>query len=372
MQLRQKISVNLLVLTLGVFILAGCGGSSSSSSDSNDSADNGGTDHQDLSKYVVLDAASDTSQAAHLDLNSGHNVIESEGWHFAYQKYVGFKVNESVSACIAKSYPAIFDSEGNAVQSEFEALTKDSTLDDFEAVTATSCTEFISDAAESQFSDWYTYDSTSHQITVHSDNTNGWIVRSSAKDTTFTEAYNYARIKVKSYAGTIVFEAEMYDHNTNTFAAAVDTPEMDFSEGTSYWDMETNQVATSEMAGWDLKIVKEGYGHGIYMNGGVSGDGDAGVGTLLVSSVDDVTNPADTAQVYKYFEDAAKGAMSEPGSYGPIQYGVAGGHKMWPTFSVYLFKDGDNYYKAQVISNYGEDGTLASANLYIRYAEVTP
>lgn len=44
---------------------------------------------------------------------------------------------------------------------------------------------------------------------------------------------------------------------------------------------------------------------------------------------------------------------------------------MWPTFTTYLFKYGDRFFKAQVVSNYGEDATLASGNLYVRYAEVT-
>ena len=43
---------------------------------------------------------------------------------------------------------------------------------------------------------------------------------------------------------------------------------------------------------------------------------------------------------------------------------------MWPTFTTYLFKDGERYFKAQIVSNYGADGTMSSGNLYVRYAEV--
>ena len=137
--------------------------------------------------------------------------------------------------------------------------------------------------------------------------------------------------------------------------------------------METNSLVTSSDA-WELSIERAGQAWNIQINAAVSGTGTAGVGYVLVESGSafDVTNPkASGDEIYKFYTDTAKTALSAPGNYGAFQYGVAGGHNMWPTFTTYLFKDGDRFFKAQVVSNYGEDGTLASGNLYVRYAEVT-
>ncbi len=93
-----------------------------------------------------------------------------------------------------------------------------------------------------------------------------------------------------------------------------------------------------------------------------------------ISSAHDVKNPTDSEQIYKFYADSAESAMSGPGNYGAFNYGVDDSHNMWPNFTTYLFKDGEGdntrYFKAQIISNYGEDGSLSSGNLFVRYAEV--
>ena len=89
----------------------------------------------------------------------------------------------------------------------------------------------------------------------------------------------------------------------------------------------------------------------------------------VINSVFDVTNPTDSEQVYKYYSDSIEGSMTGPSNYGALAYGVDG-HTMFPNFTTYLFKDGTDYYKAQVLSNYGQDGTESSGNLYVRYAQV--
>lgn len=357
---QLKTSVLLLagVMTLG---LQGCLDTSS-----NDDSDEG---TPSTANYAPLDATS--GAPAYLDLSNGQTVGNTDGWHLAYQKYVGFTINGGssgdgeVQACIAHQYEDLYDENGDAVKAEFEVLTLESTLADFDAVTKTSCSDFSTDGVESQFKDWYTYNSETHQVTVNNDDSNGWILRSA-------DGNSYARIKATDYgSGGITFDYELW--NGSAFNAAVSTGTLDFSSGAVYWDMETNANNSTEMSGWDLKIVKDGYGHKILVNGGASGDGDAGVGSaLMVANVDEVTNPTSTSQVYKYFGDSASGPMSSPGSFGAFEYGVGGdNHNMWPTFAVYLFKDGENYYKAQVVSNYGEDGSAATGNLYIRYDEVT-
>ncbi|MCB1755154.1 MAG: hypothetical protein KDJ38_06510 [Gammaproteobacteria bacterium] len=153
-----------------------------------------------------------------------------------------------------------------------------------------------------------------------------------------------------------------------SFAAAVDSPVLDFSNTQVFWDMESNSVVSAD-DDWELAVRATERDYQILVNGGASGNASAGVGVLQVGSAFEVDDPTDTAQVYQYFGDSVSGALSMPGSFGPFEYNVEGNHGMWPTFATYLLKDGsENLYKFQILSNNGEDGSLASGHLVVRYA----
>ncbi len=375
------------MLVAVAFTLTACGGSSSDPVTPADPAPSGGGSVS--ATTTDLDAASNTTEAAYLDLASGHTVAATDKWHMSYQKYVGFKTNGGasgtggVTVCLAKEYPALFDSSGRPVKTEFEALTGTNTLADFVAVKKTDCadTDYKTDSIKTAIktSDWLnaSYGGGQPTFSAKTDASNGWIVRSASKDAA-TDAYSYARVKVKtvtvvlgaSPSRKVVLSSEKWNTATSAFDTAVDSPELDFSSTQVFWDLETNAIVAST-TDWDLSIKVDGQDYPIQVNGGVSGSGKAGVGIILSGGVAGVTDPTNTSQVYKYFGDKATGALSGPGSYGPLQYGAGGGHKMWPTFAVYIFKDDTKFYKAQVISNYGADGTSTSANLVVRYEELT-
>ena len=359
-------SKTLLALIVSTTLLSGCGDSSDDSVDASTPDDTVATFN-----VVTLDAATNTSEAALLDLLSGSTVTD-ETWQVAYQKSVGFKLNGGssgdgeVSACIAHQYTDLFDDNGDAVESSFEALTASSTLTDFNRVDSTYCTDFEFDEIETEIDtdDWLDYNATTHTISAKEGN--GWIVRSADGD-------SYARVKVDSLSSTTaVFSNQLW--NGSVFESAVNSPDLDLSSGSVYWDLETNSIVT-ESDDWDLRIVVDGFDYSIQVNGGVSGNGDAGVAYIFVNDVDDVTDPTSKSEVYDYFVDSASGTLSSPGNYGPLQYNVGGAHKMWPTFTTYLIKDeaitGSSLFKVQVISNYGEQGDLASANVVFRYEELT-
>lgn len=360
--------------------LVGCGGDN----DTQESVANP-DGRSDQSSYTSLDA---TQGKAYLDLSSGHSVTENEAWHFAYQKYVGFSVNSgvsgegSVAVCIAHTPDGIFDDEGAPIQAEFEKLTRDNTLTDFEAVNLASCEEadFKEDSLKTviELDNWTDYDFMTHTLSLDTSVSNGWIVRSATKND--AQAHEYARVKVASLdytSGTnydITFNVETWDANGQVFNAVQVSPVLDFTSGRVYWDLETNTVVTAN-DDWELSIVINGFSWDIQVNSGVSGAGSAGIATLNVDDASLVTDPTSIGysadeQILTYTGDSADSVMGGPGSYGALSYGVAGGHGMWPNFTTYLFKDGDRYFKAQVVSNTGEDGTLTSGNLYVRYAEV--
>lgn len=355
-----------------MLLINGCGSSSSSGTpDKNETI-------ADTFKTIAMDAT-DASKPAKLNLATGA-LVDDESWHFAYQKYIGFKTNGGTSgtgemtACVAKSYPALFDADGKAVEAEFKKMTATSTKSDFEAVKSSDCnsSQLVADTITTQIKngDWLNadYSTGAPVFSASTDSNNSWIIRSAAGDA-------YARVKVKTVsvvfgAATtrkIVLASEKW--NGTTFDEAVDSPELDFSSTKVYWDMDSNTIVAKDDA-WELAISVVGRTYPLQVNGGSSGTGKAGIGLVLNGDANTVTDPTNTGQVYKYFGDEAEGAMSGPGGYGPLEYSVGGNHKMWPTFAVYIIKDGNKRYKAQVLSNYGADGSLGSGNLFVRYEEI--
>lgn len=363
--------------------LAGCQGSSDDDDSSQDQQP------ADTSSYAMLDAATDVGQAAYLDLATGTQTAADQNWQVAYQKYVGFKTNGGssgsggVTACYTGNSAALYDSEGAPVQSEFEALNADNTLEAFNAVTSVeSCGEegLISDSIVTQVQDWILADHSQGAPIYTADSSKWWILRSATQDAA-TQAYAYARfhitdLSVEFGATTtrkLTLGVESWNSTTQSFDTEVSSPELDYTAGRVYYDLETNSQVTAD-DDWDLSVVVDGRNYLVQVNGGASGTGSAGIGVVqeATGSATDVTDPTNTDQVYKYFADQSSGAFSEPGDYGALDYNVDGqGHQMWPNYGIYLIQDGEQLYKMQVLSNYGQDGTLSSGNLYIRYAQIT-
>lgn len=377
MQLNRKQPLKFnkkpLAISLALLLFAGGMQGCSSSSDDSDSSPSGSTPPASSSgNLATLDA---TKAKARLNLATGELTPEEGNWQVAYEKYIGFSLKKGVKACLAHEIKTLYDEVGKPVADEFKKLTQDNTLEGFNQVDINNtdiCTP-IESSIKTQISSvaWWTYPDppADGKVTVHSDDTNGWILKSA-------DGKAYARIKFTEFATrqyTMKMSYEAWDPETQVFKSAAPTPDLDFSKDAAYWDLETNSVSAVDTGDWELKFSKEGRDILIQLNGGASGKGQAGVagkdGALQVDSVDLVTDPTSTAQVYKYFADSAQSGLSKPGDFGPLHYAVGGGHAMWPTFATYLIEDNNNFYKMQVVSNTGESGSDPSGTLVIRYDE---
>ncbi|RYZ05251.1 MAG: hypothetical protein EOO73_20760 [Myxococcales bacterium] len=110
---------------------------------------------------------------------------------------------------------------------------------------------------------------------------------------------------------------------------------------------------------WDLAFR----GRDVFTNGGISGPGSSSAFGPLSAP----TFLSDTApEVPLLLEDRAGGAFIDWYDYG----GAA--HELFSRYHVYGVKDGDRYFKVQVLGYYGERlGAPLPALYRVRYAEVT-
>jgi hypothetical protein len=108
---------------------------------------------------------------------------------------------------------------------------------------------------------------------------------------------------------------------------------------------------------WDLAFQ----GREVLTNGGISGPGSGGAFGPLSAP----TYLSDTApQVPLLLSDRAGGAFIDWYYYG-------GAHQLFSRYHVYGLKDGDRYFKLQVLGYYGGPlGAPVAATYHVRYAEV--
>ncbi|MBU2873038.1 hypothetical protein [Marinobacter salexigens] len=368
--------------------LVACGSSSDSNIDTTPTPE-----VPESAAYITIDSTH--NERVYLNMNSGSTFTESEKtgqelWHLSYKRYSGFALNGGiagdgeVAGCTAHHYPQLYDDNGQPQPAEFETLNKDNTQTDFEAVTTESCDTLITDSLTTiiNMDDWLqaAYGPSGPSFAAKDDTSNGWIIRSGDADG--NGQHHYARVKVEEVgydSGTtpttrkLKLTRELWDSNSQSFGAQETSEWLDFSEQRVYWNMNTNSIVSSDQA-WDLSIAVNGRSWDLQTNAGVSGPGNGGVGLVVLNggegSAWDVTNPGSPDQVYTLFTDAATGALTDPGNFGPLEYNVTGTHDMTANFTVYRIHDGLEDYRLQILSNYGEDDDQASGHIYLRYEKL--
>lgn len=364
--------------------LSACGGSSSDdAADGGDGSGTGSSSQNWSTPMMATIDASDGNTIGIFDLSSGTATTVSSmdeytaNWHFSYKKFRFFQTNSGssgagnngadVESCRAYEYAGLYDENGDPVQSAFEALNATNTLANFESLGTDACATFTTDSevtSEHIGDEWYVMEG--HSLTIPQ-GTTGWIIKS-ADDT-------YARITPKEYNSALIFTMEKWNSDTTTWEAALDTPAIDYyMQSNAYYDFDTNTAGTSDTQGWDIHIkntnhypeiiLGEGVTVGMYIDSSTTDD----FTYESVAQLDSPVSPTVGATLYRWFGNNTSGSMSEPGDLGGIEMI---GYSYFPTYTVYLFKEGNTYYKVQVLGYKGVDGEQSSGNIVVRYSSTT-
>jgi hypothetical protein len=248
-----------------------------------------------------------------------------------------------------------------ATDDEVMAMSPESELDDFEAVTGAVLGDltFMSDALSPAIAGWYTGSGAAATLVAG----RSWIIREGSPTAVL------AKFRVTAIAGAsaesmglVTFEYAVQSGAGEAFGA-VQSVQLAVGTAPVYYDLTTGAVTTTE--NWDVQFS----GWTIRLNSGVSGSG-------TVRSVLDTTMPfedidatyAASAPAQAFSADAFGGAFS---IYRWYRYNITGtDNQIWPTFNVYVVRRGGVAYKVQLTSYYGPTGTPRQITLrYQRLGE---
>jgi hypothetical protein len=338
------------LLFVAVTALAAC-------SDSTDPA--GVEEPQETFATMTVDASEDWSYVTFTESGAQPATVAdrstSTGWHigfFATRVMLNGGAagpGEVLGHCLCQNASATDD----AVM----AMTADDELAAFEGVTAamipTDDDAWQSDALAAVIDEWYSYDFQTHTVSAAPENV--WKVRTAAGDA-------YAKFHVttiedagRASAGRVTFAYALQPSAGADFGA-VQTVTVDLAQGPVHFDLDTGSEVGEE-GDWDLHFS----GYDIRVNGGVSGDGQAGA-SPAGAAFGDVADASDLPG-FLYAGDAFGGVFDEHSWY---RYNLQGQHQIWPTYDVYLVKQGEAVFKVQLVNYYGETGD--SRQITFRYA----
>lgn len=252
-----------------------------------------------------------------------------------------------------------------ATPAQIMAMTAESELADFRAVTAASIpaddAEWEDDALAPAITGWWSYDMTTHRVSA--DPSRAWKVRAAEETNPVYAKFRVVDIDAatatQQNAGRITIEFAVQP-GAGQPMGPVQTAVIDVRNGRVYFDLATASV--SDASDWDLAF--EGYT--IRLNSGVSGSGNAGAVLEILETFEEMAD-ASNAPASTYAADSYGGVFKARPWY---RYNLTGNdHTIWPTYDVYLIKRGDEVYKLQIINYYN---TVAEArHITARFAPLT-
>lgn len=247
-------------------------------------------------------------------------------------------------------------------ENDVMALTDEDGLTAFEAVTLADVPgdedAWTGDALVPAIDGWWSYDMSTH--TVSADPAAVFKVRA-ADGAAFAKVHVTALDgATQQYAGTVTVEFAVQGAAGAPFGATETLP-VDVSGGAVAIDLETASIVAPGSEGWDLELA----GYTIRVNGGVSGDGDAGA--VRVDEAFEAVSDAGDLTAGHYRADAFGGVFAADDlARRWYRYNLQGNHQIWPTFNAYLVRRGADVYKVQLTGYYDPDSGDAR-HITIRY-----
>lgn len=239
-----------------------------------------------------------------------------------------------------------------ATNAQFLAMTAESELPDFEAVTSVPAgATFSSEVLTPAFSAWNTGSGT----TTAADPNKVFLVR-------LSDGTSYAKVHVTGLTGasatgfaSVTIEYAVQASSTAPFGL---NRTLTLTPASPAVDLNADAATTSATA-WDIRLE----GLHLLANSGVSGPGAVGVADGTSSYATTVTA---STQAQAYRTDRYAGIFGTSPWY---KYNLAGDNRITPTFDVYLVKRGTAVYKLQIINYYSASG--APRNITFRYQQLT-
>lgn len=308
--------------------------------------------------------ASDNKAYVGVNLTTGETTadLENGSWHIAVRRLDGIALNGGVIAGKSNVTAALAsDTEGFYVNGRPVAAT-------FENATPAAYEQLLTqnyDFATIEFSgetmnyaigkDWYT--TSGRTITV--DANKHWVVM--AGDQYFVVKGNAIAYNPQTHQSTLAFDiAPLTSAGVGSYTTLTHTP-----AGTSYSiDLNTSSVVeTAADAELTIELSKAGYN--IALANGAQAYGSLTADELAAVSVD-------APMFFRRFDgDRAQNVFTNNAWF---EYGVAGGHKVWPNYRTYAVDlDGDkatlnDVFFVQAVNYYHQD-TGTSGHITLRVSQ---
>lgn len=361
----------LAVVAAGL-MMVGCGGDDDSGNDSDGNTDTSTPDQggNEAFQSAQINAASHDTWV-YFNLEQGATVSQQDNWHLALKR-TEIKLNGGVSGS-GKVAGALLDAQdefyvdGEASSSVFTNADADIEAQALAASHDLSSIEWVSDSHRTAMQDWYVYNPTTHQISAPQQS--GWLVRHADGET-----YSKVRITELDYS-TVSISYTSQAAGTQQFAETENTLTATLEQGSTEACIDFDGASAVDCANadweWRFEIDMANRAINLWTNGGVHGNGNAGVlGPISSEELAGYTsatssNGQDISRLYA--SDSSESIFSQHSWYA---YGLTGQHKLWPNFRTYAISTNKDDASAPVyavqVSNYYSLGDSGSPELRFR------
>ncbi len=303
---------------------------------------------------IVVDASSPIN-FVYLNLADGGSLVSpsdpgaSTDWHMAFRRYT-VRLNGGVAGPGAV---AGFNTGNNAHLSaeEVTALTAADGEAAFAAVTDAdipAASSFAEDLlVPDDGSTWFRFDPRVGNIVANPGA--AWKVREGSGRGHAVFRVVDLRMDGRRPLGLTI---EYRRHDPGGTLGSADTAVISFARGPVYLELaEGDQLQTGDGCGWDLSASPELV---------IEVNASCQTGTFPLDATDDFTalERADDAPEYAGFLSAIAGAfpVTTGDAAGVFWYDIQENSRMWPTYNVFLVRDGDEVYKVQIFDYYNATG----------------